>query len=68
MADDQINQMAESAAQPKKAQNDSTSVEQHSLKDRIEVARFDASAKASRKSDRGLRMSRAAPPGAGEMA
>ena len=60
--------IAENAAGPKKAQGDSGSVEQHSLKDQIEADRYLASKEAARRRDRGLRMSRTAPPGAGEMA
>ena len=46
----------------------SGSVEQHSLTDQIEADRYLASKAASKRPDRGLRMSRIAPPGAGEMA
>lgn len=60
--------IAENAAGPKRAQGDSGSVEQHPLKDQIETDRYLASKAASKRPDRGLRMSRIAPPGAGEMA
>jgi len=60
--------IADSAAAPKKAQGDSGSVEQHGLKDQIEVVRFLSSKEAVKRRDRGLRISRTASPGAGELA
>ncbi len=60
--------IAENASGPKRAQGDSGSVEQHSLKDQIGADRYLASKEASKRPDRGLRMSRIAPPGAGELA
>jgi hypothetical protein len=60
--------IADNASGPRKAQGDSGSVEQHSLKDQIEADRYLASKAAAKRRDRGLRMSRIAPPGAGEMA
>ena len=60
--------IADNAAGPKRAQGDSGSVEQHSLKDQIDADRYLASKEASKRRDRGLRMSRITPPGAGEMA
>jgi len=60
--------IADNAAGPKRTQGDSGSVEQHSLKDQIEVARYQASKEAANRKNRGLRMNRIAPPGAGEMA
>jgi len=60
--------IADNAAGPKRAQGDSGSVEQHALKDQIEADRYLASKAASKRRDRGLRMNRIAPPGAGEMA
>ena len=60
--------IADNAAGPKRAQGDSGSVEQHSLTEQIEADRYLASKAASKRRDRGLRMSRVAPPGAGEMA
>lgn len=60
--------IADNAAGPKRAQGDSGSVEQHSLTDQIEADRYLASKAASKRRDRGLRMSRIAPSGAGEMA
>lgn len=68
MPDDLDQSIAENAAGPKRAQGDSGSVEQHSLKDQIEADRYLASKEASKRVDRGIRMSRIAPPGAGEMA
>jgi len=60
--------IADNAAGPKRAQGDSGSVEQHSLKDQVEADRYLASKEAAMRPDRGLRMYRLAPPGAGEMA
>lgn len=60
--------IADNASGPKRAEGDSGSVEQHSLADQIEADRYLASKSASKRRDRGLRMSRIAPPGAGEMA
>jgi len=60
--------IADNAAGPKRAQGDSGSIEQHSLKDQVEADRYLASKEAAKRPDRGLRMNRLAPPGAGEMA
>jgi len=60
--------IADNAAGPKRAQGDAGSVEQHAPKDQIEVDRYMASKCAVKRKDRGLRMSRIAPPGAGELA
>jgi len=59
--------IADNAAGPSKASGDSCSVEQHSLTDQIEADRYLASKAATKKRDRGLRMNRLSPPGAGEM-
>jgi hypothetical protein len=59
--------IADNAAGPKRAQGDSGSVEQHSLKDVVDADRYLASKEAAKRRDRGIRMSRLAPPGAGEM-
>jgi len=68
MPTDLTDTIRDNAAGPKRAQGDSGSVDQHSLKDQIEADRYLASKEASKRRDRGLRMSRIAPPGAGEMA
>lgn len=65
---DLTQQITDNAAGPKRAQGDAGSVEQHNLKDQIEADRYLASKAAAKRRDRGLRMSRLAPPGAGEMA
>ena len=59
--------IADNAAGPAKASGDSGSVEQHSLTDQIEADRYLASKAATKRRDRGLRMNRLSPPGAGEM-
>lgn len=60
--------IADNAAGPAKASGDSGSVEQHSLKDVMDADRYLASKNAMKRRDRGIRMSRIAPPGAAEMA
>jgi len=60
--------ITDNASGPKRAQGDSGSVEQHSLIDQIEADRYLASKAAAKRRDRGLRMTRISPPGAGEMA
>lgn len=60
--------ISDSASGPKRAQGDSGSVEQHPLKEVVEADRYLSSKDAAKRPDRGLRMSRLAPPGAGEMA
>jgi len=67
MPSDLDQSIADNAAGPKRAQGDSGSVEQHALKDQIEVARYQASKEATKRRDHGLRMNRLSPPGAGEM-
>jgi len=52
------------AAQPAKASVDGQSVEQHSLPDQIEAAKFLASAQAAKKPAKALRLTRLIPPGA----
>ena len=59
--------IADNATGPAKASGDSGSVEQHSLTDQIEADRYLASKAATKRRDRGLRMNRLSPPGAGEM-
>jgi len=60
--------IADNAAGPKRAQGDSGSVEQHSLKDQVEADRYLASKEAAKRPDRGIRLNPLSPPGAGEMA
>ncbi|TVQ64475.1 MAG: hypothetical protein EA379_01270 [Phycisphaerales bacterium] len=67
MAENLTSEIAENAAGPKMARGDEGAVEQHSLRDQIEADRYLASKSAAKRRDRGLRMSRLAPPGAGEM-
>jgi len=59
--------IADNATGPAKASGDSGSVEQHSLTDQIEADRYLASKAATKRRDRGLRMNRLSPPGAGEI-
>jgi len=59
--------IADNAAGPAKASGDSGSVEQHSLTDQIAADRYLVSKAATKRRDRGLRMNRLSPPGAGEM-
>ncbi len=54
----------DNAAGPKRAQGDAGSVEQHSLPDQIEAAKFLASAEAAKKPAKALRLTRLIPPGA----
>ena len=68
MADDLDVTIEQNAKGPAKVSGDSGSVEQHPLPDQIAADRYLASKDASKRPDRGLRMSRIAPPGAGEMA
>jgi hypothetical protein len=49
---------------PKKASGDQGSVEQHSLKDQIEFARYLAGKTATRSRTLGIRFSKLIPPGA----
>lgn len=55
----------DNAAGPARAAVDGQSVEQHSLRDQIEADRYLASKEAVRRNDRGLRITRLIPPGAG---
>jgi hypothetical protein len=64
---DLSNSIAENAAAPKRAQGDSGSVEMHSIQDQIAADRYLASKRAAKTKNRGLRISRLSPPGAGEM-
>ncbi len=53
----------EAAKGPAKASGDSGSVEQHNLKDQIEVDRYLASKKAAKRKGLGLKFTRIVPPG-----
>lgn len=55
----------DNAAGPARAAVDGQSVEQHSLRDQIDADRYLASKEAVRRKDRGLRITRLIPPGAG---
>jgi hypothetical protein len=63
MADDLDNTIRENAEGPAKASGDAGSVEQHSLRDQIEVDRYLNSKKAANNKGRGLRFSKFVPPG-----
>ncbi len=54
----------DNAAGPAKAAGDSGSVEQHSLRDQIEAARYLASKQVAKTPTRSLRLTRLIPPGA----
>lgn len=65
MPDDSIEQSIRDNAQgPAKASGDSGSVEQHSLRDQVEVDKYLTSKQAVRQKHRGLRLSRLVPPSA----
>jgi len=53
----------DAASQPAKASVDGQSVEQHPLKDQIEVVRFLASKDAARKPGLGIKFAKIVPPG-----
>lgn len=63
MADDLEETIRENAEGPSKASGDAGSVEQHSLKDQIEVDRYLASKKAAKRKGLGVKVSRIVPPG-----
>ena len=64
MSDNDLeNAIEENAAGPKKASGDSGSVEQHPLKDQIEVVKFRASAKAARAKGLGIKLTKISPGG-----
>ena len=54
----------DNAAGPKRAQGDAGSVDQHSLKDQIDVDRYLASKQAAARPARSIRLTRLVPPGA----
>lgn len=53
----------DNASQPAKASVDGQSVEQHPLKDQLEVVRFLASKDAARKPGLGIKFAKIVPPG-----
>ena len=63
MPDDLENTIRENATKPAKASNDSGSVEQHPLRDQMELVRFENSKKAAKAKGFGLRVSKMVPPG-----
>lgn len=64
MPESMDNQLRESASSPRRASGDSGSMEQHSLKDQIELDRYLESKKAVRKKHLGIRITKLEPPGA----
>lgn len=63
MAETVEDAIRENAEGPKRAQGDSGSVEQHSLKDQIEADRYLTSKQAVQDPKRGLRFTKLVPPG-----
>jgi len=59
--DDALRQKADA---PAKASNDSTSVEQHPLRDQIELDRYLNSKKAAKAKNAGIKLIKLVPPGA----
>lgn len=57
------NQISENATAPKKASNDSTSMEQHPLPDQIAADKYLESKKASRAKGLGIKLAKIAPGG-----
>jgi len=64
MANDIKKTIEDNASGPKRAKGDSGEIEQHSLTEQIEVARFSASTAAVKKKPFGLRRVKLIPPGA----
>lgn len=65
MGTSQINEaIEENATGPKRAKGDSGEMEQHSLKDQVEAARFLASQKAAQGKGLGVKVSKMVSPGA----
>lgn len=56
----------QNASGPAAATGDAGSVSQHNLRDQIEADRYLASKAAMRRRNRGMRISRVVPPGAGD--
>lgn len=65
MPDDLTSSIADAAKSPKKVEGDAGSVEQHSLADQIAADRYLASKKALNSKNRGFRVTKMVPPGAG---
>lgn len=63
MADDLEDKIRDNAVGPAKVSGDAGSVEQHSLADQVEAAKFLASKEAVKKKSRGVRFSKLVPPG-----
>ena len=63
MPDDLDATLRDNAAKPAKASNDSGSVEQHPLRDQIELDRYLNSKKAANARGRALRITKMVPPG-----
>ncbi len=64
MAEDLDDTIRENAKGPAKASGDAGSVEQHSLKDQVDAARYLASKEATKSKRRGLVFNKLVPPGA----
>lgn len=64
MPDDLEQSIRDNATGPAEAHGDAGGMKQHSLKDQMEADRYLASKAAIKKKQRGLRLSRIAPPGA----
>lgn len=65
MPDDLAANISDNAKSPKKVEGDAGSVEQHSLADQIAADRYLASKKALNSKNRGFRVTKMVPPGAG---
>lgn len=65
MSDDPASPIADAARSPKKVEGDAGSMEQHSLADQIAADRYLASKKALNSKNRGFRVTKMIPPGAG---
>jgi hypothetical protein len=63
MPEDLRDSITENAKNPKRAQGDAGSVEQHSLKDQIEADRYLASKAAAKSKSLGVKASKMVPPG-----
>jgi len=63
MSDELEEQLKENAKRPAKAEGDAGSVEQHPLRDQIELDRYLNSKKAAKRKGLGIRISKLIPPG-----
>jgi hypothetical protein len=63
MADELEEQLKENAKRPAKAAGDAGSVEQHPLRDQIELDRYLNSKKAAKRKGLGIRITKIIPPG-----